>query len=434
MRKKILGVAVLAAAVAIALFGLPLAYAVHRIYFDDEHGEVERAALRVALHAAATLPDTASALPTPYRQDGVILGLYDAGGRRLAGLGADIGDAAVQDARAGTVIDRTIGAELVVAVPVYDGDRIVAVARAASPRTNVERRVVETWGLMLGLAALAAGCASALAARQARRLALPLIHLEQVAEELGDGNFAVRAEPCGVTEIDRAGAALNRTAERLDDILAGERAFTAVASHQLRTPLTSLRLGLEHALDGPDESLRAAAAEAMTGADRLSATIDDVLALARGGGGGELFAAGPVLTQAQARWSGPLRGAGRALVVRAEDPPLALASPAAVRQILDVLLDNALHHGRGTVTVIARASSDALAIDVLDEGHAAVALIPDASTSSQAPRRLGLALAASLAAAQGGRLVHARTDPTTRLTVLLPAAVEEGGGDGGTAP
>jgi hypothetical protein len=51
-------------------------------------------------------------------------------------------------------------------------------------------------------------------------------------------------------------------------------------------------------------------------------------------------------------------------------------------------------------------------------------LVPDAAAPLDAPRRLGLSIAASLAAAQNGRLVHARTDPTTRLTVLLPAATD----------
>jgi signal transduction histidine kinase len=225
-----------------------------------------------------------------------------------------------------------------------------------------------------------------------------------------------------VEEIDRAGAALNRTAARLDDILARERAFTAVASHQLRTPLTDLRLGLEHALSGPDDELRAAAREAMSGADRLAATIDDVLTLARGATTAAPLPVGPLLSDLRLRWGVQLESAGRALRIEDREPPVALASAAAVRQILDVLMDNALLHGRGTVTVTARAAAGAVAIDVTDEGHAEGPLVPDAAAPLDAPRRLGLSIAASLAAAQNGRLVHARTDPNTRLTVLLPAA------------
>jgi signal transduction histidine kinase len=420
VRRKILGVAVLTAALAITLFGLPLAYAVHQLYFYDERSELERTALRSALHASADLPNVADAVANQPR--GVTVAVYGTDRLRIAGVGPEDGGAPVATAISGVPAELTAGADLITAVPIYDGDRVAAVVRASSARTHLTHKVAGAWALMLGLAALAGVCSSAMAAAQARRLARPLVSLEMAAEELGDGNFAVRAEPCGVVEIDRAGAALNRTATRLDDILARERAFTSVASHQLRTPLTDLRLGLEHALNGPDSGLRAAAVEAMAGADRLSRTIDDVLTLARGAPPATPLALGPVLDDLYRRWVGPLRAAGRLLTVSDEDAGSALASAPAVRQILDVLVDNALTHGAGTVSVIARASAGAVAIDVADQGHTSRPLIPDQAPPPDAPRRLGLSIAASLAAAQNGRLVHARTEPTTRLTVLLPGA------------
>jgi signal transduction histidine kinase len=419
VRRRILGVAVLAVVLAVSLFGLPLGYAVHKVYYYDEHSELERIALRAALQVSADLPDVGKGLS----DDGdVAVSVYGPDRRRLSGNGPDLGDAAVATSLTGAVADERIGSDMVVAVPIYARDRVVAVARAASAASAVQSRVFRAWGLLAGIALLAGLSSSALAARQSRRLAVPLVRLEEVAEELGDGNFAVRAAPSGVTEIDRAGAALNRTAERLDDILARERNFSALASHQLRTPLTDLRLGLESALGGPDDKLRAAATEAIGGADRLAATIDDVLALARGGASGELLELTTLLDGTRLRWFGPLRAAGRALVIVQEDPPAAQAAPAAVRQILDLLVDNALQHGLGTVTVTARSSSGALAIDVADEGTTATSLVPPPDAPGGAPRRLGLALAAALADAQAGRLVHARTDPTTRLTLLLPAA------------
>jgi signal transduction histidine kinase len=421
VRRKILGVAVLTAALAITLFGLPLAYAVHQLYFYDERSELERVALRSALHASADLPNVAEAVANQPR--GVIVAVYGTDRLRIAGVGPEDGGEPVATAISGVPAELTAGDNLITAVPIYDGDRVAAVVRASSPRSHLTHKVAGAWSLMLGLAALAGVCSSAYAAAQARRLARPLVSLEKAAEELGDGNFAVRAEACGVVEIDRAGAALNRTATRLDDILARERAFTSVASHQLRTPLTDLRLGLEHALTGPDSELREAV-EAIGGADRLSRTIDDVLTLARGAPPATPLPLGPILDDLHRRWVGPLRAAGRVLTVVDEDSPPALASAPAVRQILDVLVDNALTHGAGAVTVTARSSAGAVAIDVTDQGHTERPLIPDQAPPPDAPRRLGLSIAASLAAAQNGRLVHARTEPTTRLTVLLPGGGE----------
>jgi signal transduction histidine kinase len=421
VRRKILAVAMGVAALAVALFGLPLGVAVYNVFYNDEHRELDRAALRVALRASATLPDAAAAVQANGSDD-VRTAVYGPDGRRIAGHGPEVADAPVRDALAGQIVDTHVGGDLVAAVPVYDGSRVVAVARAASERSALQLQVLGVWGAMAGLAALAGGVSYVLAARQARRLADPLVQLELAAEELGGGNFAVRAEPCGVTEIDRAGAALNRTAERLDELLARERTFTAVASHQLRTPLTAMRLSLEQALEGPDDALRGVVAEAISDGDRLSGTIDDVLALARGGPRPGPLLLPELITHLAPQWGRALGVRGRHLEVVAEEAPPALASPAAVRQILTVLIDNATQHGQGTVTVRIRNSSDAVAVDVVDEGSAAQPLVPGPGFAG--PRRLGLAIASSLAEAEGGRLVHARTEPTTRLTLLLPAATD----------
>ena len=109
-----------------------------------------------------------------------------------------------------------------------------------------------------------------------------------------------------------------------------------------------------------------------------------------------------------------------------EEPhPPASASEPAVRQILDVLLNNAFRHGAGQVVVTARGSGDALAIDVSDEGRAPGdrSLVPGPDVDEPPPEgghRLGLRMASSLALGTGGRLVHAHTEARTRMTLLLP--------------
>jgi signal transduction histidine kinase len=169
-----------------------------------------------------------------------------------------------------------------------------------------------------------------------------------------------------------------------------------------------------------------AAHSAIQAADELSRTVDDVLSLTRAGS----EPARPLdlvvlLGEAERRWRGLLAADGRPLRLQVIDPPLARASEAAVRQIVDVLIDNAYRHGRGAVVITAREANEAAAIDVQDDGSTmGVDLLPDGAPDRawSAGQRLGLALARRLAEAEGGRLLHARTEDRTRLTLLLPPA------------
>jgi signal transduction histidine kinase len=99
------------------------------------------------------------------------------------------------------------------------------------------------------------------------------------------------------------------------------------------------------------------------------------------------------------------------------------ASATSIEQILDVLIDNALTHGTGTICVTSRRIGGGAAIDVADEGSAA-----GAGTDEQVFARghgsnngIGLALARSIADAEGGRLIIARRQPTTFSLILLAA-------------
>jgi signal transduction histidine kinase len=425
VRRRILGAAVLAVVVAVVVFGVPLAIAVGRLFYDEERSELERVALRSVVTVPPEFARTHDVGELPPTDPSVHVALYGVGGHRVTGDGPSRADRAVRGALRGRVTDGGSGGILVVAVPVTASERVVGVVRAASSRGEVRGRVWGTWAAMAGLALVAGAGASLFAALQARRLARPLQRLEAVAEDLGAGDFTSRAEPSGVGEIDRTGQALNRTAQRLDDMVARERAFTARASHQLRTPLTRLRLGLDAALHDRGD-LRAAAEEAIVSADQLSRTIDDVLAVSRGTpDGGEPLDVAALLTDLKGRWHGTLAEAGRPLTVSDEAHPTTAAAEPAVRQILEVLLDNAYRHGRGRVSVTARDGGGAVAIDVVDEGTvpgggSLVPVLAEGVPERSEARRLGLRMAQSLTDGVGGRLVHAHTEARTRMTLLLP--------------
>jgi signal transduction histidine kinase len=279
------------------------------------------------------------------------------------------------------------------------------------------------------LAALAAGLVlMAVIAAQllGRRLAAPLVRLAGAARRLGEGDFAARAPRAGVTEVDAVAQALDATAERLDALVSRERAFSADASHQLRTPLAALRIELEASqLRGnPPTEIPAALAQV----DRLQSTIDTLLAAARDApdraATADLSAA---LRDLEQRWHGRLAAAGRPLRTRVlATPALARLSPGVVDEILDVLVENAERHGAGAVTVTLREAGGSPVIDVADEGGG-FAGDPEAAFTrrggSSDGHGIGLALARSLAEAEGGRLVVSNASAGPVLTLLLaPAA------------
>lgn len=427
MRSRIVGLTVLASMLTITLFGVPLAAAVVKYTIAYERIDLERVADTAALAVAADLVrDEPSSDPPPAPADTNVAVYEPHEGRRLAGVGPANQDAQVRHALGGVVDAGSSDGHLVVAIPVtHDGDVIGAV-RAARPRTAAYSQIVLAWTLMLALATLAIGTVWLLARRQAGRLAQPLEEISESARRLGHGEFRIRHLPVSVPEIDDVGLALNNAAERLDDMLARERAFSADVSHQLRTPLTGLRLRLEAALDTAGQDLRAAIRAGITEADRLQSTIDELMELTRDSKRppGSSLDVAELLEEIEQASAARLAAQGRRLVTAVDDrTPSCTASAAAVRQVLAVLLDNATVHGAGTVTVRVRDASAALAIDVSDEGRPLT--IPEARlfarrSSSATGHGIGLALARRLAEAEGGRLHLTQADPPT-FTVLLPA-------------
>jgi signal transduction histidine kinase len=426
VRTRIVGLAVLAAVLAVGLFGIPLAAGVLKYLLSEERVRLLQMAdaAAVAVTADVLRGNLPNDLPAPMGK--TRLAVYVERGLRIGGNGPQGGDASVQRALRGDTDTGDVAGDLVVAVPVTHDSDVIGAVRAASPRSAVYRQVVLVWLAMLGLAVLAVGTVWLVARRQARRLAGPLEELSEAARRLGDGDFSVRTESVDIPEIDAVGMALNSTAGRLDEMLARERAFSADASHQLRTPLTGLRLRLEAALDRPGQDLRHAITAGIDAADRLEQTIEELLALARDtrSSNSAPLDLTALLDEIERGWHDRLASQDRTLRV-AVDPqaPVSLASTAAVRQVLTVLLDNAAIHGSGTVSVAVRNAADALAIDVSDEGTGITAPEPELFTRRSRladGHGIGLALARSLAEAEGGRLRLTQPAPPT-FTLLVPA-------------
>ena len=297
---------------------------------------------------------------------------------------------------------------------------------APEDRAQVVLTVVLTV-IILTLVALAA--AYAVAAAASRRISAPLIYLAAEAEQLGSGQVRPRLRRSGIEEIDLVQAELVRSAERVAGRLAAERQFASDASHQLRTPLTSLSLRLEEIeLLADDEEMRNEARACIEQVERLTGVVEDLLKVSRRTGGGttEALHLGEVFAQQRDEWGPAFEAAGRALVLSDDVDRPVLATPGSLAQELATVIENSLRYGAGTTTVSVRSANGGhgVFIDIADEGEGVddelAPHIFERSVSGHGSTGVGLALAKDLVEADGGRIeLTARRPPV--FSVLLAA-------------
>ncbi len=239
-------------------------------------------------------------------------------------------------------------------------------------------------------------------------------------------------------EIRRLSETLNEMLGRVDTALARERGFVADASHELRTPLAILKTELELALrreQTPDQ-LRAAIASAEEETDRLSRLAEDLLTVARSDQGRlavrrEPLDTNTVLETVRARFAERVSREGRTIAVAPGHALSLEADPLRIEQALGNLVDNALSHGAGAVTLSARDGDGAVEMHVLDEGSGVpAAFLPHAferfSRADPARGRggagLGLAIVQAIARAHGGEAhIADRKDRGTDAWFSIPA-------------
>jgi signal transduction histidine kinase len=410
------------ACAAVVLFAVPLAVVLTQSLRDRELLRLQRdtvaATREIDLSRIAGDP-----IEVPASRDQ--LAAYDTSGQRLAGRGPGRADALTRAAlHTGRPQERSTDGQLVASVPLVLNERITGAVRAARSDAEVREDARHAWLLLAALGAGVIAAATLAALVLARRLAQPLERLALDARRLGDGHFTVRAHRAAIPELDAVAVALDTTAQRLHELLTRERAFSASASHQLRTPLAALRIELEglQLKDADAPELEAAIAQV----DRLQATIDTLLAVARDDPRTDRHTdMTALLDEAHARWRGPLAAQSRPLRARIEvERPVTTAAHSVLLEILDILLANADQHGAGAVTLTIRGIGTGLALDITDEGPGFEH--PDDVFTRRAPDRdghgLGLVLARALAEAEGGRLTITRTGPHPTLTLHLPAS------------
>jgi signal transduction histidine kinase len=189
--------------------------------------------------------------------------------------------------------------------------------------------------------------------------------LERATDRLAAGDLSARVDTAnGPPELRHLATTFNRMVDQLTRLLDSQQHFVADASHQLRTPLTALRLRLEnleaHASAGDRERLSAAVGEVT----RMTRLVDGLLLLARGAGTRDVRAAVDVVSIVRNRteiWSE---------VTRERGVSISLEAPDAAEQLVDNLVDNALSVSPlgTTITVRVVGAQGMVEIHVLDDG------------------------------------------------------------------
>ena len=425
MRRRIVTSIVAVTTLAIALFGIPLAVAIHHLYVTDARTRLEREATLAARDVPADAAAATDPLDLPNGVRGIVIGIYTIVGKRVHGEGPVNGGQAVLDAAANQIGSRESNDALVAAVPIVANETVVAVLRAETSVHSAEHRAHIAWLLMAGLGGLVVVFAGTIAFLQANRLTRPLRRVRDDATRLGHGDFTVEVPPAGVPELDALGEAITTTARRLGRAMEREQAFTTNASHQLRTPITGLRVLVETELAAPRPDPVIALTECLAVADRLQTTVDDLFRLARNPRGSERLDVDDLFDRARAHWNGPLATLGRSLhLTKALDAPTTVrASNAAIRQALDVLLDNAMRHGDGAVTVRAEHIGGGLVVRVTDQGCGPTTNGDDlfrAGRPDDDGHGIGLGLARTLVEAEGGRVRFCDDGPHPAFELVLP--------------
>lgn len=227
----------------------------------------------------------------------------------------------------------------------------------------------------------------------------------------------------GRDEVARLGRTLNAMLARLEAGLARERRFVADASHQLRTPLALLKAELELALGRARtaDELRAALLAAAESSDRLSRLAEDLLLLAHAEEGRV------ELKRDQVDVADLLEQVGDRFGVEVDAAPIVLsADRLRLEQALGNMVDNALRHGGGRVTLSAEARNGTTELHVLDEGGGfpdgfvarAFERFSRADPGAAGGSGLGLAIVETIASAHGGQ-AHAANRPDGGADVWL---------------
>jgi signal transduction histidine kinase len=300
------------------------------------------------------------------------------------------------------------------------------------PTGGLNHQIDSLWLYLIGLSSAAMVAAVLIAIYFARWVGRPLARLNTAARTIADGDLSVRAKSGdGPPELRRMAATFNMMAGRLEALVHGHRVMLADASHQLRTPLTALRLRLDLLAVDSSPATAAELAGAQEEIARLSRLVDGLLATARAEAVTEQLEQIDVAAVADERvaaWHPVGDAHGVKLLAEPAPPslPVVALGSGHLEQILDNLLDNAIEaigDHDGMVRVSVAKTDTGVMLTVADDGPG---MTPQErsraflrfTTGSQNGTGLGLAIVHRLVTSNGGSIRLADT-PGGGLTVEL---------------
>jgi signal transduction histidine kinase len=307
------------------------------------------------------------------------------------------------------------------AVPILGPKGPVAALRLTTDSSRVDRLVYRFWLSLVGVMLIALAMAAVVGAAVSRWLTRPIRRLDLAARRMATGDLRTRAAlRRGPPELVELSDTLDQMAGRLESLIGEQRAFVADASHQLRTPLTGMRLRLENLQSRIEhgESLDTTDVEAAVDeVARLARLVGDLLQLARADGatGREVVDLDLVAAERVETWQAMAEAAGvRVVLLGSDRRHSANAVPGTVEQVLDNAIDNAMRVSApgSTIEVQLEDLNGQVAVRIIDHGVG----LTDAEkvhafqrfwrgTSDSEGTGLGLPIARALALASGGDLV-----------------------------
>jgi signal transduction histidine kinase len=363
VRRRLLVSYLTVAAVVLALLEIPLAISYAHNARQDLVDKVERDAVALSTlvedsleHGTRISPQVRRVVSdyTASTQGRVIV--IDAEGAQLvdtAPTGArdftsrpEIAKALGGEIAVGARHSQTLGTDLVyVAVPVASNGAVHGAVRITYPMSAVNDRIERYWTALVILAVIVLGVAAAIAVILSRWVVRPLDRVERAAEAIGAGDLDLRVPIEGPPEVKRLAITFNAMVTRLAALMRSQDEFVADASHQLRTPLTALRLRLENLeRDVVGSAERAEVAGAIAEVERLASLVDALLVLARADRAPSIpepIRLDRVVDERVEAWAAIAEDRGVALVERLDPSLTVWATPGRLEQILDNLLANA---------------------------------------------------------------------------------------------